>query len=188
MKVIVGLGNPGLRFKYSRHNLGFWVVEYLAQTRDIEINQKGFKSLIGQGVLAGEKVLLVKPLTFMNLSAEAVGPLVRQKKIELSELLVVCDDVNLPLGKIRLRAKGSDGGHKGLRSIINGLASSDFARLRIGVGAEHLKTAKPDLTEHVLGKFNKQEVKTIKAAAEEAAAVCLTWIKDGIGAAMNKFN
>lgn len=134
-----------------------------------------------------QQVLLVKPLTFVNLSGHSARSIVRRNKIQLEDLLVVCDDVNLPLGKIRIRPSGSDGGHKGLRSIIEALQSESFPRLRIGVGAP-IRAEEDTLKEHVLGNFDKKEIKVIGEAIETAAACCSVWAEEGIAAAMNRFN
>jgi len=188
VKIIIGLGNPGLRFKFSRHNLGFLVVEKLAKSNSIKINQKTLNCLLGKGRIEHQQVFLAKPLTFMNLSGEAVAQIVKRKKTNLEDLLIICDDVNLPLGKIRIRVEGTDGGHKGLRSIIERLGSKDFARLRVGVGAPEFKAESGKLTGHVLGRFNKKEIKIVNAAEKIAAAACVVWAKDGIAKAMNQFN
>lgn len=189
MKAILGLGNPGLRFRFSRHNLGFLVVDELAKANSIKIKQRAFASVLGKGVIGNQKVLLAKPLTFMNLSGTSAAQIVRQKRIKLKDLLVVLDDVNLPLGKVRIRPEGSEGGHKGLRSIIESLGSCAFARLRIGVGLPRLCPQKlGKLSRHVLGRFNKKEIKIIIAAVEEAKSACEVWATDGITKAMNGFN
>lgn len=182
----MGLGNPGLRFRFTRHNLGFSVVERLARLKKIKITRRAFGCLIGEGIIGSQRLLLAKPLTYVNLSGQAVGAIVRQKKIKPEDLLIVCDDVNLPLGKIRIKARGSDGGHKGLRSIIKTLESRDFPRLRVGIGTPEAE--KDRLTEYVLGKFNKQEIKVIKEAIEEAVSCAEVWTKEGVAAAMNRFN
>ncbi|MCQ9207797.1 MAG: aminoacyl-tRNA hydrolase [Omnitrophica bacterium] len=188
MKVILGLGNPGLRYRYSRHNLGFAVIEKLAKKQKIRISQKGFKCLLGQGQIQGQPVVLLKSLTFMNLSGQAARAIVKQKRIKPADLLVIVDDINLPLGKIRIRSGGSDGGHLGLRSIIEALGSKNFVRLRIGIGAPTLKAENKKLTQHVLGRFNKKETKVINQAVPEAASACVLWATEGIQVAMNKFN
>ena len=188
MKIILGLGNPGLRFRYSRHNLGFLAVERLAQAKKIRINQKAFNCLLGKGTIENQKVFLAKPLTSMNLSAEAVLPLLKRKKITFRDLLIVCDDINLPLGKIRIRPKGSAGGHKGLHSIIKALGNEAFPRLIIGVGRPKAKAQGNKLTNFVLSYFNKKEIKTMNEALENAVSCCEVWIKQGIIPAMNKFN
>ncbi len=188
MKVILGLGNPGLKFRFSRHNLGFLAVEKLAQVNGIKLGQKRLNCLLGEGRLKGQKVLLVEPLTFVNLSGEAVSLIIKRRKMQLKELLVVCDDVNLPLGKIRLRAGGSHGGHNGLRSIIEALDNQDFPRLRIGVGRPQHQARRSKLTQHVLGRFSRSEIKAVNAVLEEALSCIQVWLQAGIARAMNKFN
>jgi PTH1 family peptidyl-tRNA hydrolase len=188
VRVILGLGNPGLRYKFSRHNLGFLVVEKLAKNNSIEINQKALNCLLGKGRIEGQQAFLAKPLTFMNLSGEAVAQIVKRKKTKFEDLLIICDDVNLPLGKIRIRAKGTDGGHKGLRSIIEALGSKDFPRLRIGVGTPQVVAEKVAFTRHLLGRFNKKEIEIVNEAIERAVSCCEVWAKVGILAAMNRFN
>jgi len=188
VKAILGLGNPGLRYRFSRHNLGFAVVEKLAKKHKIKINRNGFSCLFGQGRIRGQTVVLVKPLTFMNLSGRSAVEIVKQKRIKLADLLVIADDINLPLGKIRIRPSGTDGGHKGLRSIIETLSSKDFARLRVGVGEPGAKRKERELTRHVLGRFNKKETKIINEAREEAVVASVVWITEGMQAAMNRFN
>ncbi len=188
MKVILGLGNPGISYRFSRHNLGFLVVKSLARAESIKIKQRAFNCLLGKGRIENQGVLLGFPLTFMNLSGEAVASIVKQKKIKLADLLIILDDVNLPLGKIRIRAKGSQGGHKGLRSIIERLGTKNFARLRIGVGLPPENAKGNRLTRHVLGRFNKREIKIINEATELAASASVVWIKAGIATAMSRFN
>ncbi|MFC1631639.1 aminoacyl-tRNA hydrolase [Candidatus Omnitrophota bacterium] len=192
MKVILGIGNPGLRYKFSRHNLGFSVVERLAQKNRLKIRRKNFNYSYAQTNLGAEPLLLVKPETFVNLSGRVVSLLVREKEIAARDLLVVCDDINLPLGKMRIKASGSAGGHRGLRSIIQALATKDFSRLRIGVGqpeaAAESSGRGAKLTRHVLGRFNKQEARIITQAVEAACACCQAWFERGINAAMNEFN
>jgi len=185
----LGLGNPGLRFRFNRHNLGFLVVERLAKKKKIRLAQRAFNCLFGQGVLANQRVLLAEPLTFVNLSGQAASSIVKRRKIRLKDLLIICDDVNLPLGRIRIRAAGSDGGHKGLRSIIEALGTKSFPRLRIGVGAPACPTIfGGKLSRYVLGNFNKKEIKIINETIEEAASCCVVWAKEGIAAAMSRFN
>ena len=188
MKVIVGLGNSGLRFEFSRHNLGFLVVEKLAQAKNIRITKRAYECLFGEGIIESQEVLIAKPLTFVNLSGVAASAIFRQRKIHLEDLLIVCDDINLPLGKIRIRPKGSDGGHKGLRSIITALGSSGFARLRVGISTPKPRSGKYQLSKFVLQKFSKREVKIIDNAIEEAVDCCKVWATEGIESAMNRFN
>ncbi|MFH1245322.1 MAG: aminoacyl-tRNA hydrolase [Candidatus Omnitrophota bacterium] len=187
MKVILGLGNPGLRYRDNRHNLGYWVIEKLARAHKIKITQKNSKFTAQEAVIRNTQVLLAKPLTYMNLSGEAALAVIRQKQVNCQDILVVCDDVNLPLGQIRIRAEGRSGGHNGLRSIINLLKTEAFPRLRIGIG---MPTDNPEgnLSAHVLTKFNKDELKLVKKAVEEGAHCCEVWLAEGIEPAMNRFN
>ncbi len=185
MKAIVGLGNPGLQYRESRHNLGFLVIRDLARGVRIRINKKGFYSLFGKGAIEQQPVLLAMPVTYMNLSGKAVKSLVKQQKIALEDLLVVCDDVNLELGVIRLKASGSPGGHNGLSSIVDSLGTRNFARLRVGVG---VPAGKKDLTGHVLGNFKSSEIKVLNQTVERAVNCCRVWASAGPVTAMNRFN
>ena len=182
------MGNPGPEYEFSRHNLGFAVVEKLARANKIRLAKKVFNCLLGQGALGNRQVLLAEPLTFVNLSGQAALEIVKRGKIQPRELLVICDDVNLSLGKIRIRAGGSAGGHNGLRSIIEALERRDFPRLRIGVGRPKEKAEKDRLSRHVLGRFGREEMKTVSEAVEKAQAASELWVKKGSAAAMNQFN
>ncbi|MFH1406586.1 MAG: aminoacyl-tRNA hydrolase [Candidatus Omnitrophota bacterium] len=173
MKLIVGLGNPGLKYKNTRHNVGYRVAEKLALELNAKLNQKKFHSLFGEKVLSGRKLLIAKPLTYMNLSGEAVSALLNAKKIAPAEMLILCDDTNLPLGELRIRNKGSSGGHNGLKSVIDKLETLDFARLRLGIGP---KPANKILTDFVLEKFNKNEERAIQKAVIEATGVARAWL------------
>ncbi|MBI4328935.1 MAG: aminoacyl-tRNA hydrolase [Chloroflexi bacterium] len=188
--LVVGLGNPGLEYARSRHNVGFRVVEMLSRRHGIPLRTRRGKATIGEGRVGtgedGRPVLLAKPRTYMNLSGEAVGPLVRNGDIRLSDLLVVCDDLDLPLGKIRLRPGGSAGGHNGLRSIIAALDTPEFPRLRVGIGRPEEAGEEP--IEHVLGPFRPEELPVAGAAIERAAQAVLCFLEEGIDQAMNRFN
>ncbi len=188
VKVILGLGNPGLRFRFSRHNLGFLVVEKLAKAKKIKITQRAFNCLLAKGKIENQKLLLAKPLTFVNLSGQAAAKIVKQTKIQLKDLLVICDDINLPLGKIRIKPRGSEGGHKGLRSVIKALGTGDFPRLRIGVGTPQKRAEEGMLSKYVLGRFNRKEIKIINEAVEKAVSCCQVWAEEDIATAMNRFN
>lgn len=185
MKLIVGLGNPAAKYEGTRHNIGFAVIDRLAETHGIRVNTNRQKGLCGTGILGGEKVMLVKPLTFMNLSGECIRPLMDYYKLEPSDLLVIYDDISLEPGQIRIRAKGSAGGHNGIKSILAHLGTQEFPRIKVGVGG---KPEQMDLADYVLGHFNREEqvlmADAVKLAAE-AAEVILT---DGIKEAMNRFN
>lgn len=183
MKVIVGLGNPGRKYSNTRHNIGYRVLEEIARRSSIEKEESRFDAIIGHIRIDGEKVLLVKPLTYMNLSGKTVQPLVRWFKLDLDDLIVIYDDMDLPPGALRLRTQGGSGGHKGMASIIERLGSQEFARIRIGIG-------RPDneAIDWVLGKFSPSEQKLIEEAISQAAAAVEYWVKHGIERAMNEYN
>ena len=185
MKLIVGLGNPGLSYRATRHNIGFMVVEALAAERGLRITRRAFRGRLGEGTIGKEQVILLEPQTFMNLSGESVGAAARFYHIPLEDILVICDDLNLPVGKLRLRRSGTDGGHNGLSSIIKHLGSQQFARLRIGIDSPP-----PGLTgeKYVLSRFSKAERPIIEAAVARAAECALTWVYYGPEEAMNRFN
>lgn len=186
MYIIVGLGNPERKYDGTRHNIGFSAVTALADANNISIDTEKHKALIGKGVIAGQKVILAEPLTYMNLSGESVRELVGYYKISPSEeLIVIYDDVALKPGRLRIRAKGSAGGHNGIKSIISHLGSQEFYRIRIGVGE---KPAGWDLADYVLGRFPKEEEPIIRDALERAADACSVIMAQGINAAMNQFN
>ncbi|MDR0221007.1 MAG: aminoacyl-tRNA hydrolase [Lachnospiraceae bacterium] len=186
MLFIIGLGNPGRRYAGTRHNIGFDVVDALAKKHQLRVKTLHHRSLMGKGSVLGHKVFLVKPLTYMNLSGECVRRVRDYYKIdEKSELLVVCDDIALPPGQIRIRKKGSDGGHKGLRSIIGCLGHNEFLRMRIGVGE---KPAGEELIEHVLGQFAADDAQVMREATGNAVAAIECILEEGADSAMNKFN
>jgi PTH1 family peptidyl-tRNA hydrolase len=183
-RLVVGLGNPGKEYQETRHNVGFRVIDLLAARHAIDLRKHRHQSVYGEGRIEGAGVLLAKPLTYMNLSGVAVAALARYHGIIPAGVLVVCDDVNLPLGRLRLRTRGSAGGHNGLKSIIGSLGTSEFPRLRIGVGA-------PDgqpMVNHVLGPFNRREREIIDAALATAADAVELYLREGIEAAMNRYN
>lgn len=184
MKVVVGLGNPGSRYVGTRHNVGFAVIDLLAAGPMPARFQQRFQAQVGEIVLASGKVLLVKPETFMNLSGRAVRQVLDFYQVESADLLVVCDDVNLPLGKLRARARGTHGGHNGLRDIQNHLGGTEYARLRIGVGSAD----KSEMVDHVLGRFRPGERPLIEEAVQCAVQAVLVWDRDGIEACMNQYN
>jgi len=185
MKLIVGLGNPGLGYRRTRHNIGFMVVTELARLRDITLRRARFQCTGGEGEIGKERVILARPYTFMNASGECVAGLVRHHECPLSDLLVVCDDVNLPLGKLRLRRSGTAGGHNGLTSIIQRLQSEDFPRLRVGVGGPPEGV---DMMKYVLGVFRRGEWPAVEEAIGRAVQAIETWVYHGVEEAMNRFN
>ena len=185
MKIIVGLGNPGLRYRRSRHNLGFMVVGEIARRRAIRFRRGRYHSTWAEGRLGKHRLLLVRPQTFMNRSGLCVVQVMRQFDHPREDLLVICDDVNLELGRLRIRRAGSAGGHKGLTSVIEALHSRDFARLRLGVGSPREGA---DMMRYVLAPFRREERNTVRAMLEEAAQAAETWAYYGADEAMNKFN
>ncbi|MGH7173597.1 MAG: aminoacyl-tRNA hydrolase [Gemmataceae bacterium] len=183
MKVVVGLGNPGKRYDGTRHNVGFAVIDSLAESPRAGRFQSRFQAQVCELIEDAGKILLVKPETFMNLSGRCVREVLDFYQLPLTELLVVCDDINLPLGKLRVRAKGTHGGHNGLRDIQNHLGTTEYARLRLGVDAP-----REDAIDHVLGRFSAAERKVIEDTVLLASqAVCL-WIGRGVEACMNQYN
>ncbi|MCX7872605.1 MAG: aminoacyl-tRNA hydrolase [Verrucomicrobiae bacterium] len=185
--LIAGLGNPGEEYASTRHNAGFMVLERLGNLWQAQWTlEKQFCSRIALVKPQGKRVILCCPQTYMNLSGKAVVPIVNYYRIDLKNLLVVADDADLPLGCLRMRPKGSSGGHHGLDSIETMLGSRDYARLRIGIGRE--PNSPRQITNHVLGKFNKDEMKVLDLTLENAVKQIQTWLFDGIEKAMNKFN
>lgn len=183
MKLIVGLGNPGARYEGTRHNVGFEVVDTLASRWNISLATEKFHGWFGTGVIAGEKTALLKPTTFMNRSGRAVLAAGRFYKLELDDLLVISDDLALPLGRLRIRLKGSSGLHKGLQDIIDRLSSEEWCRLRIGID-EPLG----DPSGYVLGRFTPQERTTLDEAVSRGADASECWVEQGPEMAMNRFN
>lgn len=183
MKIVVGLGNPGRKYSGTRHNIGFMVVEELAKRYRVEKEESKYDAIIGDIRIGAEKVLLVKPLTYMNLSGKTVQPLVRFYKLDLNDLLVIYDDMDIETGKLRIRTNGGTGGHKGMTSITERLSSKEFPRIRGGIGRP------PDETiEWVLGKFSPNEKPLIDAMIVKAADAVEAWVKYGIDRAMNEYN
>jgi len=184
LRIIVGLGNPGPKYARTRHNAGFQGVEYLARSNGLQFQRMRFKSSIVEGRIAGIRVVLAKPLTFMNLCGQAVGPLVRWHHLSLGNLLVIYDDLDLPLGLIRLRAGGGSGGHKGMKSIIAALGTRDFPRLRIGIG----RSQGEDPSDYVLHRFTYDEMIVMESAYARACQAIECYLTQGIATAMNEFN
>ena len=184
MKAIVGLGNPGSQYKGTRHNVGFDVVDELARRESVGFESAPAEALIAKWRRADGPVLLVKPLTFMNLSGQAIGELARYFKIEVADLIVIVDEVHLPLGKLRARKRGSAGGHNGLKSVIAHLGD-EFSRLRMGVGRG---ADQRNLADHVLSRFEKDEAAEVERMTARAADAAEMFITSGIEAVMNAFN
>lgn len=185
MKLIVGLGNPGKKYERTRHNVGFEVIDKCQERLKIELNQSKFKGAFGFTRVGSEKVFLLKPLTYMNLSGEAIAPLMNYFKIDKEDLLVVYDDLDLPPGKIRLRQKGSHGGHNGIRSIIQQLGTDQFNRIRIGIGRPDPGIAVPD---YVLGSFAPNDRQNIDESVERASKAVEAWVEKDFLKVMNDFN
>jgi PTH1 family peptidyl-tRNA hydrolase len=184
MKLIVGLGNPGLEYAGTRHNAGFAVIDLLANRNRIQVSKRQHRSVFGEGNIAGRRVLLARPMTYMNLSGEAVGALFRYYKLEVSDVIVIVDDVALPVGRIRLRLKGSSGGQNGLESVLRHLGTQDVPRIRVGVGA-----ARPgDMVGHVLSRFRADDLPLMEEAYLRAAEAVELAIADSFENAMNRYN
>jgi PTH1 family peptidyl-tRNA hydrolase len=184
MKIVVGLGNPGKRYAGTRHNVGFAVLETLARSPHAGRAQERFGALVVELAEESEKVLLVMPQTFMNLSGRCVRELVDFYQVPLENVLVVCDDINLPLGQLRIRARGSHGGHNGLRDIQAHLGVTDYPRLRIGIGSPE----EIDAADYVLARFSRTEQAVIDDAVLRAAQAVGVWLDQGIEPCMNEFN
>ncbi len=186
MYLIVGLGNPGKEYQNTRHNIGFDVIDVIARQENISVTEKKHKALIGKGIIAGRKVILAKPQTYMNLSGESVRSLLDYYKAdETEELLVVSDDISLPPGQLRIRKKGSAGGHNGLKNIIAHLGHDCFQRIKMGVGE---KPEGYDLVDYVLGRFDGTDRKIMDQAALAAADAVRLILTEGADAAMNLYN
>lgn len=184
MKLIAGLGNPGRKYTETRHNVGFRVIDALAHRNGIELNRENFSAMTGDGRCGGEKVLLLKPLTYMNRSGRSILQAVQFYKCTAEDLLVVVDDMALPVGRMRLRAGGSAGGHNGLADIIQRCGGDQFARLRIGIGA----VSGARMVGHVLGAFDQDEEPVIGRMVDRAAQAVEYWVAEGVEAAMNRYN
>ncbi len=183
--LIVGLGNPGAQYENTRHNLGFMLIDKLAREAKANVKREECRALIGRAELEGETVELVKPQTFMNLSGESLACLIKKNERSIEKLIVISDDLALPIGKIRLRTKGSDGGHNGLKSISSCLKTQDFIRLRIGIQPEHQLN---DTKRFVLEKFSKSDLETVEKVLETSAEAIRKVISDGAEKAMAEFN
>ena len=183
MKLVVGLGNPGARYAGTRHNVGFDVVDVLARRHSIGMAAEKFHGWFGQGDIRGERVALLKPTTFMNRSGQAVAAAVRFFRLEALDLLVISDDLALPLGRIRMRVGGSAGSHNGLQDILDRVGSDQWCRLRVGIGAAAFETSA-----YVLGRFAPEEETVIKRVCERSADAVESWLADGPELTMTRFN
>ena len=184
MYIIAGLGNPGKKYENTRHNIGFITLDLLAERNDIKINKIKHKALVGEGCISGQKVLLVKPQTYMNLSGQSLREVMSYYKEDVSRLIVIYDDIDIPMGSVRIRKKGSAGTHNGMRSIVYDLQSDQFPRIRIGIGKER----RSDLRDFVIGGFSKEEKEPLENAVRRAAAAAECIVEKGIDKAMNEYN
>jgi PTH1 family peptidyl-tRNA hydrolase len=184
MKLVVGLGNPGSTYARTRHNVGFWVVDRLAERNRLRFGEREYKSQVARGPVAGARAVLLKPQTYMNLSGEAVGRARRALRIEPAEILVVYDDLDLPLGRLRIRDGGGAGGHHGVESIIGSVGGKGFPRIRVGIGRPTGDTV-GYLTDD---RITPDEEAVLGPAVERAAEAAEVWLSEGIAAAMNRFN
>ncbi len=185
MKLFVGLGNPGLQYDQTRHNIGFMVIDELAKRWNIPLTQSKFKGAFGHGMVQGEKVLLVKPLTYMNLSGECIRPLMDFYKVDIEDIYVIYDDLDLPVGKLRLRQKGSAGGHNGIKSLLQHLHTQEFNRIRMGISRPQNGQS---VSDYVLGKFTSEELAVMKDSMQKASDACEESLKTEFLQVMNNFN
>lgn len=186
MYLVIGLGNPGKQYDMTRHNIGFHTIDYIAGEYNVKVNKLKYKALYGESEINGEKVYLIKPQTYMNLSGESIIDFVNFFKIPIENVIVISDDINIDTGRLRIRPKGSAGGHNGLKSIIYMLQSDEFPRIRMGVGAP--KHEDYELADFVLGRFTKDEIPVMEDAIKRAKSAVEEIIKRGPQSAMNKYN
>ena len=185
MKLIVGLGNPGKEYEKTRHNTGFMVLDEISNKFNIEINKEKSKALIGIGEINSKKVMLVKPQTFMNLSGEAIRGLIDFYKEDIENVVVIFDDIDLEIGDIRIKERGSAGTHNGMKSVVSHLGTEKFRRVKVGIGKPRENM---DLISHVLGKFTQDEVKILENSINNAVEATIMIINDEVEKAMNKYN
>jgi len=186
VKLVVGLGNPGRAYRWTRHNMGFWLVEQFAKELGIDLSRRGFRSLYGRGKIGNEEVILAKPLTYMNLSGEAVRRLLHFFKVPPENLVVLHDDLDLPLGKIRIRLRGGHGGHQGVKSIVEALGNDGFLRLKVGIGRP--SDRRQDPADFVLEPLKGGEKEEFKSAAERGREALKVLFQEGSQAAMERFH
>jgi PTH1 family peptidyl-tRNA hydrolase len=185
LKLIAGLGNPGSEYEHTRHNIGFEVIDSLSKAYRLPLDKLKFNAQFGKGKIEGIDVLLVKPLTYMNLSGEALSPIMNFYQIPIEDILIVYDDLDLPIGKIRLREKGSAGGHNGMKSIIQHLGSSDFKRIRVGIGRP---IGREKVIDYVLKRFSKEDQPTVDTSIDQARKACEEWLTTPFLKVMNTYN
>jgi PTH1 family peptidyl-tRNA hydrolase len=185
MRLVVGLGNPGDKYASTRHNIGFWVVDRLADTSGVAVFEKKFKARVAKTRVAGQDCLLMKPETYMNLSGESVGPALGFYKASVEEMVVVHDDLDLDVGRIKLKRGGGHGGHNGLKSLVQHLPGNGFSRVRVGIGRPPPRW---DTSAYVLGRFGSEDTEVVSRAVVEAAEAVEAILSEGIGRAMNRYN
>ena len=185
MYLIVGLGNPENEYSHTRHNMGFDVINKIAENNNITINKNKFKGLYETGTIQGKKVILLKPQTYMNLSGESIKEIVDFYKIKNEEIVIIYDDIDVEKGKIKIRKKGGPGSHNGMKSVIEKLQTTDFSRIRVGIGQPEFKS---DMINYVIGKVPEEEQKILEQGVQKAAEAVEEIIKNGTDIAMNKFN
>ena len=183
MILIVGLGNPGKQYEQTRHNIGFEAIDYIANKYNIDVNREKFKGVFGEGFIENKKVILLKPTTYMNLSGESIREAMNFYKLTDEDMLVIYDDISLEVGRLRIREKGSAGGHNGIKSIISNIGTDVFPRIKIGVGQPN-----GDLVSHVLGRFSKEEAEDLKEVIEVSSKAVEIIMKSGTKEAMNELN
>jgi PTH1 family peptidyl-tRNA hydrolase len=189
MKLVAGLGNPGREYAGHRHNVGFAIVDRLTRRFHLELTQRRFEAEYGQGEMAGQKVVVLKPQTFMNLSGQAVAPAARFFKVPVEDVVVVHDELDLPLGRLQVKVGGGPGGHNGVRSILECLGNDGFVRVRVGIGKPEVAGEKrAQVVGHVLGEFSKEESEVANAALDRAAEAVVRILEKGAAVAMNEFN
>lgn len=186
MYIIAGLGNPESKYEHTRHNIGFHAIDVLCDKYNIRLNKLKFKACFGDGIIGGEKVILAKPQTYMNLSGESIRDMAAFYKIPTENIIVIFDDISLDTGRMRIRPTGSAGGHNGIKSIIYQLNSDKFPRIKLGIGAPPHSDF--DLADYVLGRFTSEEIKTLEPVLLDTADAVECIIKNGIERAMNKYN
>jgi PTH1 family peptidyl-tRNA hydrolase len=188
MKLICGLGNPGREYERHRHNIGFMVVEALLPRARGELNQEKFQARVGQGTLGGERILFVEPQTYMNLSGRSLAEAARFYKVAVEDILVIHDELDLPFGRLQLKAGGGTGGHNGLKSSVQSLGADGFIRLRFGIGKPEGPNAKERVAGYVLSNFDDGERRQLEELMGRASDMAETWAREGLATAMNRFN
>jgi PTH1 family peptidyl-tRNA hydrolase len=188
MKLICGLGNPGREYERNRHNIGFMVVEALLSRARAELNQEKFQAKVGQGSLGSERILFLEPQTYMNLSGRSLAEAARFYKVAVEDILVIHDELDLPFGRLQLKAGGGTGGHNGLKSSVQSLGADSFIRLRFGIGKPEGPNAKERVAGYVLSNFDDGERRQLEEFIGRAADMAETWAREGLATAMNRFN